>query len=137
MDIMYIESIEHLTAKDLDGGFWVGWPHPPSPETHLEILRGSYRNWLAIDIVSGKVVGFINAISDGLLTAYIPLLEVLPEYQGLGIGSALARRMLDSLQHLYAIDLLCDQDLQPFYERLGMLPASGMAIRNYSRQSAS
>ncbi len=29
-----------------------------------------------------SVVGFVNALSDGRLSAYIPLLEVLPDYRG-------------------------------------------------------
>jgi hypothetical protein len=45
------------------------------------------------------------------------------------------RRMFARLAHLYMVDLLCDPELQPFYERLGMRPASGMLLRNYARQS--
>lgn len=75
-------------------------------------------------------------LSDGLLTAYIPLLEMLPQYRGLGIGAALTRAMLNELKHLYMIDLLCDQSLQPYYEKLGMVTACGMFVRNYDRQSA-
>ncbi len=81
------------------------------------------------------MVGFINAISDGVLSAYIPLLEVLPAYQGQGIGTELARRMLDKLRDLYMIDLLCDADLQPFYARLGMRPYTAMLFRNFDRQN--
>ena len=33
------------------------------------------------------------------------------------------------------IDLICDADVQPFYERLGMTRYSAMIIRNYDRQS--
>lgn len=77
----------------------------------------------------------MTAITDGILTAYVPLLEVLPDYQGMGIGSELARRMLARWAHLYAIDLLCDPDLQPFYARLGMRPASGMLLRHYANQA--
>ncbi len=62
---------------------------------------------------------------------------MLPEYQGRGIGSELLRRMLERLRTLYMIDLLCDPDVQPFYERLGMRRATGMLIRNYDRQSGS
>lgn len=83
----------------------------------------------------GTVVGFITAVSDHLSCAYIPHLEVLPAYQGEGIGSELVRRMLTKLRELYMIDLLCDPPLQPFYERLGMRPVVGMAIRNYDRQA--
>jgi ribosomal protein S18 acetylase RimI-like enzyme len=47
------------------------------------------------------VVGFINAISDGLATAFLPWLEVLPDYQGRGIGRELTKRMLAELADLY------------------------------------
>jgi hypothetical protein len=43
--------------------------------------------------------------------------------------------MLDQLSDFYSIDLLCDADVQPFYERLGMRRATGMLRRNYERQS--
>ena len=33
------------------------------------------------------------------------------------------------------VDLLCDRELQGFYQRHGMMPASGMMLRNYDRQS--
>jgi hypothetical protein len=33
------------------------------------------------------------------------------------------------------VDLVCDPDLQPFYERLGFRPYTAMVIRNYDRQS--
>jgi ribosomal protein S18 acetylase RimI-like enzyme len=69
------------------------------------------------------------------LSAYIPLLEVLPKYQKYGIGQELTRQMLKKLNHLYMIDLLCDQNLQDFYAKLEMKSASGMIIRNYSKQS--
>jgi ribosomal protein S18 acetylase RimI-like enzyme len=126
--------MEGITPEHLKG-FFEGWPNPPSPETHLRILKGSDHVVLAIDIDTGQVVGFITAISDHVLTAHIPLLEVLPEYRGVGIGSELVRRMLEQLGYLYAVDLLCDTDVQPFYARLGMRPAPAMMVRNYARQS--
>jgi ribosomal protein S18 acetylase RimI-like enzyme len=132
--IRYTESLEGIEPQDLDG-FFVGWPNPPSPETHLRLLNGSDHVVLAIDERIGRVVGFITAISDGVLSAYIPHLEVLPEYQGQGIGSELMRQMLNRLRTLYMVDLLCDEEVQPFYERLGMRRALGMAARNYDRQS--
>jgi ribosomal protein S18 acetylase RimI-like enzyme len=133
--ITYQADLEGVAPALLEG-FFVGWPNPPAPEAHLRLLAGSQHILLARDESGGQVVGFITAISDGVLTAFIPLLEVLPAYQGRGIGQELMRRMLERLRHLYAIDLLCDADLQPFYARLGMRPASGMLLRNYDRQSA-
>lgn len=88
---------------------------------------------LALD--EGKVVGFINAISDGVLSAYIPLLEVLLEYQQRGIGSELVGLMLAKLGDFYMVDLLCESQLQPFYARLGMRPAVGIPLRDHAKQS--
>ena len=133
--IRYTDSLDGIEAGQLAGGFFVGWPNPPSAETHLRALRGSAYVWMAIDEATGAVVGFINAVSDGVLTAYIPLLEVLPEYQGRGIGAELARRMLATLSDLYMVDLLCDAELQPYYERLGMRRATGMLLRNHAAQA--
>jgi hypothetical protein len=36
--------------------------------------------------------------------------------------------------NFYMIDLICDADLQAFYESLGMQSANGMIIRNYQHQ---
>ncbi|HEX6290402.1 MAG TPA: GNAT family N-acetyltransferase [Herpetosiphonaceae bacterium] len=131
--IRYTHSTETLTASQLEG-FFSHWLHRPSSETLLRMLNGSDYLVLAIDTDTERVVGYITAISDGVSCAYIPHLEVLEARRGEGIGSELVRRMLDRLQHLYMIDLMCDADLQPFYARLGLRPSSGMSIRNFERQ---
>lgn len=135
--ITFTSSLDGITPAHLTGGFFAasGWPTFPSPETHLRLLAASHAVELAVDDATGQVVGFVNAVSDGVLAAYIPLLEVLPAYQGRGIGSELVRRVLDRLGHLYMVDLLCEPELQPFYARLGMTPAAGMLVRRYERQT--
>jgi len=65
---------------------------------HLKLLKNSYKIVVAIDNSCNKVVGFITSISDGIISAYIPLLEVLPEYQQQGIGKELVSRLLQDLQ---------------------------------------
>jgi ribosomal protein S18 acetylase RimI-like enzyme len=132
--ITYTDSSKDIRSEQL-GGFFVGWPNPPSTETHLRLMKQSDHIVLALDPKADQVVGFITAVSDGVLSAYIPLLEVLPQYRGQGIGKELVRRMLEKLDGLYMIDLICDPDLQDFYEPLGMKPATGMFLRNYDRQS--
>ena len=129
-EIRFQDSLDGIESSQLQG-FFVGWPHPPSPETHLRLLSGSDHVVLAIDLDSetGRVVGFVTALTDGVLSGFIPLLEVLPNYQGRGIGQALMTRMLDQLSHLSNVDLLCDPDVVPFYERFVMKPAGGMVLR--------
>jgi len=128
VQIEYTTSLDGVAPEHL-GGFFEGWPSPPSAERHLELLRGSYRIVLAREAGSPSVVGFVNAISDGVLYAFVPLLEVLPSHRGRGVGSGLLQRLLDELGDFYAVDLMCDPELQPFYERFGMHRAVGMIIR--------
>jgi GNAT superfamily N-acetyltransferase len=65
-----------------------------------------------------------------VLTAFIPWLEVRPEFQGQGIGTELMRRILAEGQHFYSVDLACDEPLRPYYERLGMVAFTAMGVRN-------
>jgi ribosomal protein S18 acetylase RimI-like enzyme len=134
MEITYTDNIDKVKATALEG-FFEDWPNPPDPSRHLKILAASYKVWLAMD--GEKCVGFINALSDGILHAYIPLLEVLPVYQGLGIGTELIRRMEQSLEKVYAIDLVCDEHLTGYYQRLGFTQIIGMAKRNHEFQDGS
>jgi GNAT superfamily N-acetyltransferase len=132
--IIYTTSLAGITPERLQG-FFVGWPQPPSPATHLLLLAGSQAIVLALDGVDGPVVGFVTAVSDWVSCAYIPHLEVLPAFRGQGIGTTLMRRILDRFAHLYMTDLLCDPALQPFYARLGMQPWTGMLLRRYEHQA--
>jgi predicted N-acetyltransferase YhbS len=126
--VVYINSLEHVKASQLEG-FFVGWAAAPSNEVFLQALRGSSHVWLALE--SGRVVGLINAISDGVMAAFIPCLEVLPSHQQQGIGQELVRRMLETLSPYYSVDLLCDDELVPFYQRFGLQRANAMFRRNY------
>ena len=132
--IKYTTSVDGITADQLKG-FFAGWPSPPSPETHLALLRGSSRVVLA-RTSEGRVVGFVTAISDGVMNAHIPLLEVLPEFQRQGIGTELMRKVLEILGGLYAVDTTCDPELVPFYRRLGLGEATAMIARRPDRIGA-
>ena len=132
--MIYTTLIEDITSDQLSS-FFVGWPNPPSPEVHLNLLKKSSHVVLAVDDQSAQVVGFITAISDGVLSAYIPFLEVLPPFQGQGIGQQLLKKMLELLGDMYMIDLMCDEELQGYYEKLGMHRSHGMILRNYAEQS--
>ncbi len=130
--ISYSSTLDGITPEQISG-FFEGWPTPPTPETHLDILRNSSKVLLALD--RGRVIGFITAITDNVLCAYIPLLEVLPEYRHHGVGHELVKGMLKELEDYYMVDLLCDPGLQEYYEELGMKKATGMMLRNYDKQS--
>jgi ribosomal protein S18 acetylase RimI-like enzyme len=133
--ITYTTSTVGLRPDQLQG-FFEGWPQPPSPEAHVRLLQHAANVVLAHDESSGEVVGFITAISDGIWTAYIPLLEVKPAWRGQGIGRALLQQMLCQFHDYYMVDVLCDAEVQGFFTQQGFFPASGACLRAYQHQAA-
>ena len=134
MNIEYTKDIDNIT-EDMLTGFFVGWSSPPNNATHLRILKSSYCSYVAVDRDCNRVVGFMNAISDGILAAYIPLLEVLPMYKGAGIGSELVKHMLNELESLYMIDICHDEELASYYARFGAHKSHSSLFRNYANQA--
>ncbi|RSD28810.1 GNAT family N-acetyltransferase [Mesobacillus subterraneus] len=132
--MIYKNNAAGISAGMLEG-FFVGWPDAPDTETHIQLLKKSDKVIIAVDEEANRVIGFITAITDHTLSAYIPFLEVLPAYHNKGVGKELVSRMLKELEGTYMIDLMCDENLQPYYEQMGMIKSSGMIIRNYQNQS--
>ncbi|MDX9971353.1 MAG: GNAT family N-acetyltransferase [FCB group bacterium] len=127
--ILYTESLEGVTAERLRG-FFHGWSTRPDAETHLRMLQNSDAVILAIDDRHGNVIGFVSAITDKVLTAHIPYVEVLPQYRNQGIGRELTTRMMKKLRDFYLVGLVCGMGLQDFYSSFGMTPANAMILRN-------
>lgn len=134
-DIVIQEVEKGQLKTELLHGFFVGWPNPPSSEALVRILENSFCAYVAIESQSGKVIGFINSLSDGVLSCYIPLLEVLPEYQGQGIGAKLTDTLIHKINKFYMIDVCCDEDVVPFYKKRGFMQGNSMVLRNYKSQS--
>ncbi|MGD2101407.1 MAG: GNAT family N-acetyltransferase [Acidimicrobiia bacterium] len=130
--LSYQTTTDGITEDQLTGGFFEGWPNPPSPATHLRILEQSDHRVIAVR--DDKVIGFITAISDGVLSAFITLLEVLPEEHNKGIGQSLMNQLLNDIGDIYMVDLVCDANLSRFYAELGFATATGMSRRNYEMQ---
>lgn len=130
--IHYSENTSDLRAEQLVG-FFEGWESSPTPQKHLQLLQQSSEVIVALE--EEKVVGFITAITDGVLSAYIPFLEVLPDYRNQGIGKELVRLMLLKLHDYYMVDLTCDPSLRSFYMEQGMSALTAMSKRNRQFQS--
>ena len=131
--VSYVHDMSAVRAGQLVG-FFDGWPSAPSAETHLAMLRASGIAVVAIDTQSSRVIGYVTALTDGVLAAYVSQLEVLPEYRGRGIGSTLMSHVIDRTRGLYMLDLVCDPELEPFYRRVGLESATAMIRRNRERQ---
>lgn len=125
------EDLANLEAIN----FFEGWPNKPSEEVLRKSIENASYVVLAIDASQNKLVGYITALSDGVLSAYIPFLEVEKSYQKRGIGILLVKKMIEQLGDLYMIDLVCDKKLAGFYSETGFRSWHAMIRRNYANQS--
>lgn len=108
--------------------FFDGWPSKPSYELVKKHFESSHSLFLINE--SSEVVGFISALTDHALYAFIALIEVRKSDQGKGYGKLLVAEMVKSLGELYAIDLVCDADLESFYAQFGFKKWNAMIQRN-------
>lgn len=73
-----------------------------------------------------KLVGLINALDDGELTAYVHYLLVRPEYQNRKIGSDLVAKLKEVYEgYLYLILNAENEALLPFYQKRGFRVMEG------------
>ncbi len=85
---------------------------------------------------AGKLVGYIEVISDGIDDAYIRNLIVHPEYQRRGIGLKLlglatGRIKADGIK---TTNVLFEPELASFYRKAGFVIIAGGLIDNHQRQ---
>ena len=84
-------------------------------------LAGSWRAHSAY--ADGQLIGFVRAISDGYLHAFITEMIVLPEYQAQGVGAALLAAIVADCQAAGPSDiqLFCAKGKSAFYQRHGFV----------------
>jgi N-acetylglutamate synthase-like GNAT family acetyltransferase len=131
--LTYQTTADGLTEDQLTGDFFEGWLDPPSPATLLRILQSS--DHVVVAARDEKVIGFVTALSDEVISAFITLLEVVPEEHNKGIGHSLINQLLDDIGDIYMVDLVCDVNLSRFYAELGFATTTGMSRRDYAMQS--
>lgn len=134
-----MESGSNLTTMNLESNptcyrpvdhveFFVGWPVKPPYKLVMEHFETSQAFFLLND--DSEVLGFVSALTDNALYAFIALLEVREFSQGKGHGKFLIQEMLKSLAGIYAIDLVCDADVESFYRPFGFTKQIAMSQRN-------
>lgn len=95
----------------------VGWNGMES--SYIKSLENSYFYICCYD--ENNLIGFLDVVSNGVTDAYIQDVIVHPDYQRKGIGTNLINTAIDKLKqdHIYAISVLFDEELAPFYKRFG------------------
>jgi GNAT superfamily N-acetyltransferase len=101
----------------------VGWSSGDYPDRLVVAMRNSHHVVSAWD--GETLVGLMNALSDGIMTAYFHYLLVRPEYQSRGIGHRLVTMMLDEYRdYLRKVLIAYDEEIG-FYEHCGFEVGQG------------
>lgn len=93
------------------------WSSAEKPDQLMLALQNSHS--LVTARFQGKLVGLANAISDGYLVVYFPHMLVHPDFQRLGIGKKMMKKLLDRYQNFHQKMLIADANAISFYESLG------------------
>ncbi|NNJ25588.1 GNAT family N-acetyltransferase [Alienimonas chondri] len=101
------------------------WSSADKPDALLSALANSER--VVSAWANDLLIGLGNAISDGALVVYYPHLLVLPEWQGRGVGRAIAEAMQTFYGDFHQQVLLADTPAIGFYERNGFVAPPGAA----------
>jgi len=118
--MMRYSDDKSFTSADLQQLFVaVGWSSGQYPDKLVTAMANSHTVLSAWD--GDTLVGLVNVLSDGVMTAYIHYLLVLPQYQGRGIGKTLISRVLEQYAD-YARKVLIAYDAEVgFYQHLGFV----------------
>ena len=105
----------------------VGWLSANYPERLFKAMNNCETVFTAWD--NDKLVGLVNVIDDGELTAYVHYLLVNPEYQGQGIASELLRMVKEKYKnYLYVILVAENKPLIEFYSKNGFEATSDTQV---------
>jgi len=117
MNIEY-KSIQDFESKDLEDLFLsVEWASGHYPEKLVVAMKNSGAVFTAWD--DDKLIGLVNALDDGIMTAYVHYLLINPAYQGKGVGKELVRLISEKYINYLRIVLIAYNTEVAFYQRCG------------------
>lgn len=99
----------------------VGWVQLSDRQAQLALDNCLY-NIKAVD-EHGYIMGMGRIVGDGAVICYIQDLVVIPEAQGMGVGSMIIDRLIDYVKSIKEEDstmmlcLMCAKGREPFYEK--------------------
>ncbi|TKH43907.1 GNAT family N-acetyltransferase [Paenibacillus terrae] len=123
MTIMFkeIKDIDKQAIQELFHS--VDWKSGDFPEDLRQAIKNSHTVITAWD--DTKLIGLINALSDGVMTVYFHYMLVHKEYQSLGIGKRMMEKMLSRYSNIKTKVLISYDSAEKFYGIFGFKPEEG------------
>jgi GNAT superfamily N-acetyltransferase len=117
INIIY-KNIKEINAEELKNLFLsVEWSSGHYPEKLTKAMKNSDTVFTAWE--NDKLIGLVNALDDGIMTAYVHYLLVNPEYQCKGIGKELVNLIKEHYKDYLRIVLIAYDKEAGFYENCG------------------
>jgi len=118
------KSVKTFDKQKLQNLFLsVEWSSGHFPDKLVVAMENSGAVFSAWD--GDRLVGLINALDDGAMTAYIHYLLVDPAYQGKGVGRELVRLISERFKDYLRIVLMAYDKEVAFYEKCGYKVGEG------------
>ena len=103
-------------------------------ERPVELVEKALQNNLfdVVAVANGEVIGMGRLVGDGVMYWYLQEIVVHPEYQGMGIGTAIVNRLLEYITdhtepgNFTSVGLTAAEGKEGFYERFGFSKSRGM-----------
>jgi len=111
------ERLEELLA--LYQAAW--WARDRHPDDVRRMLRHTDVKLGFVERETGRLVAFCRVLTDYVYKAFLFDVIVAPEQQGTGLGRALVDAVLEhpDLRGVQMVELYCNEEMVPFYERWG------------------
>jgi ribosomal protein S18 acetylase RimI-like enzyme len=118
MKYIQYKSTKEFTEKELQDLFLsVNWSSGNYPDKLVIAMKNSSSVFTAWD--NDKLVGLINVLDDGIMTAYVHYLLIMPKYQHIGIGKKLVKMVLENYKDYLRIVLIAYEQEVGFYKHCG------------------
>ena len=116
-DIQY-KATKNFTENELKELFLsVNWSSGNYPEKLVIAMENSSSVFTAWN--GSKLVGLINVLDDGIMTAYVHYLLINPDFHGRGIGRNLVNHVKEKYKDYLRIVLVAYDKEIGFYEHCG------------------
>ena len=118
-----MKNIQYKTTKNFSESelkelfLSVNWSSGNYPEKLVKAMENSSSVFSAWN--GDKLVGLINILDDGIMTAYAHYLLITPEYQHIGIGENLIKLVAEKYKDYLRIILIAYDKEIGFYEHCG------------------
>jgi ribosomal protein S18 acetylase RimI-like enzyme len=116
-DIQYKTTKEFSEQELKDLFLSVNWSSGNYPDKLVTAMKNSSSVFTAWD--NDRLVGLVNVLDDGIMTAYVHYLLIKPEYQHIGIGKKLVKLVSDKYKDYLRIVLIAYDKEIGFYKHCG------------------